>query len=385
MKLNKSNIIYFLTLLLSFLFIVVGNKLMKYETHSTADSPYHKAEIVVIEKTSTESLEVDSLSYPIEIKTTTFLATLLDGPQKGALISATQTSDNLNNQEIKELEVGDKILVSDTASSDSSDTSYIFIDFLRSHVSFTLILVFFALIILFGRLKGFNTVISLVLSCLIIFAVYIPSIIKGVNIYLSTSITMSFIVFSNLILINGSNKKTWCAIVGNMGGVILTGIITFIMSRLMLLSGFVDTDSYYLANILPAGNLDLVAIVWAGVIIGSLGAIMDVAMSIASASHEISENMRERKFEILFKSGLNIGKDAIGTMTNTLILAYIGSSLSIVLLLIANNKNLNFLFNMEMITVEIMQAVVGSIGILLAVPLTALISSYAYTKDTKNE
>ena len=107
---------------------------------------------------------------------------------------------------------------------------------------------------------------------------------------------------------------------------------------------------------------------------------MDVAMSIASALQELAENMGKRSFWRLFRSGMNIGRDAIGTMTNTLILAYIGGSMATVLLLMAYNMNPLYLFNLEMIVVEVLQAVVGSIGILLAVPATAFFASYLYTR-----
>ena len=108
---------------------------------------------------------------------------------------------------------------------------------------------------------------------------------------------------------------------------------------------------------------------------------MDVAMSIASAMNELAEHMERKSFSRLLKSGMNIGIDSIGTMTSTLILAYIGGSLAMVLLLIAYNKNLLYLFNLEMIVVEVIQAIIGSMGILFAVPVTALISAYIYNKE----
>lgn len=379
MSFNKDKIVYIFVLLFSFLFIFIGNRLVTIETGVVSDNPYYGAEILSVESVSTQSIPIDEYSPPIEITTFNFSAVLLDGPQKGSVISATQTLDSLTNQQVKPIKVGDKVLVMTTSSLESEESTYIFTDYLRSHITLYLVLIFFSLIILFGRWKGLNTVISLILSCLVIFTVYIPSIIKGVNIYFSTSIIVIFIIFATLLLTNGSSKKTWCAIIGNAGGVFLAGVITVMMNKLLSLTGYVDPDSYYLVDISQKGSIDLVAIIWAGVVISSLGAIMDVAMSIASSCQEIAENMREKEFKILFKSGVNIGKDVISTMTNTLILVYIGSSLSMVLLLVGNNKDLNYLFNMEMITIEIMQGVVGSIGILLTVPLTAFVSSYFFT------
>ena len=122
------------------------------------------------------------------------------------------------------------------------------------------------------------------------------------------------------------------------------------------------------------------ALVWSGIVISALGAIMDISMSIASAMNELNEEMKNKNFIKLFKSGMNIGKDAIGTMTNTLILAYIGASMTTVLLLFSYNKNLLYIFNIEMISVEVLQAIIGSIGILCAVPITAAFGSWLFNK-----
>jgi len=124
--------------------------------------------------------------------------------------------------------------------------------------------------------------------------------------------------------------------------------------------------------------------VWGGILIGSLGAIMDVSMSISSAMQELSNEMRDKNFINMVHSGMNIGRDAIGTMTNTLILAYVGSSLAIILLFTAYNRNLLVLINFEMIVVEIIQSIVGSIGILLAVPVTVFFAAWIFNKKSKD-
>jgi uncharacterized membrane protein len=122
-----------------------------------------------------------------------------------------------------------------------------------------------------------------------------------------------------------------------------------VFSRLAGLTGVVDQD-YIFMNFLDSGKkLDMNALVWGGVLIGSLGAVMDIAMSISSAMNELSENMHEKTFAKMVRSGMNIGRDAIGTMTNTLILAYIGGSLSTVLLLVSYKNSFIYLFNLEMI------------------------------------
>ncbi|QSX06929.1 YibE/F family protein [Sedimentibacter sp. zth1] len=112
---------------------------------------------------------------------------------------------------------------------------------------------------------------------------------------------------------------------------------------------------------------------------------MDVSMSIASAMQELSVEMKNKSFRRMARSGMNIGRDAIGTMTNTLILAYVGSSLAIILLFTAYNRNILLLLNLEMIVVEVIQAIVGSIGILLAVPVTVLFAAWIFNKNNYNK
>ena len=155
------------------------------------------------------------------------------------------------------------------------------------------------------------------------------------------------------------------------------------MDGVLKLTGYVDENSIYLKQLNMA--IDLKAIIFAGILIGAVGAIMDVSIDIASSLSEVSSKMEKPSFGEIVKSGFNIGKDIMGTMTNTLILAYIGSSLSIVLLLTSSSHSLVYLFNLEMITVEILQAVVGSIGILTTIPLTSIIAAGLYTySETKN-
>jgi uncharacterized membrane protein len=157
------------------------------------------------------------------------------------------------------------------------------------------------------------------------------------------------------------------------------------MDRLLHLTGVVDENSRYLTN-LPLDNpINLKAIIFAGIIIGAMGAVEDVATSIASSLWEIKEKAGKIKFDSLFRSGITIGRDIMGSMSNTLILAYIGSSLSVVLILSVFSGSLLALLNMEMIVVEILQALIGSLGILFSMPLTALVCSIIYLRDKKVE
>jgi uncharacterized membrane protein len=241
-------------------------------------------------------------------------------------------------------------------------------------------IVFALCVLFFGGKKGFNTLLSLGLTCGAIFAVFIPAILSGFNIYVMSILVCAYTISMTLLIVIGYNKKALTAAIGCASGVAVTGIISAIMDRMLLLTGIVDEHSRYLANLPVEASINLRAIIFAGIIIGAMGAIMDVAMSISSSLWEVKEKAGIIKFESLFRSGLTIGRDIMGTMANTLILAYIGSSLSVVIILSVYSGSALSLFNSEMIVVEILQALAGSLGILAAMPLTALICSVFYLK-----
>ena len=160
---------------------------------------------------------------------------------------------------------------------------------------------------------------------------------------------------------------------------LLAGLLMVLMDNLLGLTGAVNHEATALLNLPIENPLDLRAIIFAGVIFGAVGAIMDVAMSIASALWEVREAGGVSDFRSLMKSGITIGQDTLGTMLNTLILAYIGSSLSIILLITANTTSFMELFNMEMIIVELLRALIGSFGMLLSIPLTAAICGWLFS------
>jgi len=233
----------------------------------------------------------------------------------------------------------------------------------------------------FGGKKGFNTLLTLGLTCGAVFAVFIPSILSGQNIYLWSILVCLYSILTTLLILNGYNKKSLSAILGCFGGVLIAGGITIFMDGALSLTGVINDEAVYLSYLPTETPINLRAIIFAGIIIGAMGAIMDVAMSISSSLWEVKKNVRNIRPKALFRSGINIGKDIMGTMSNTLILAYIGSSLSMVLLLTVYDSSLLYLLNREMIIVEVLQALVGSFGILFSIPLTSFFSSLIYTKN----
>ncbi len=142
-----------------------------------------------------------------------------------------------------------------------------------------------------------------------------------------------------LIIVNGINRKSICAGIGCFSGVITAGALTLISDHFLRLTGMVDEQSFYLKYMFEDHVIDLKAIIFASIILGAVGAIMDIAMSLSSSLCEIQLQSPECTSKMLYKSGINIGRDIMGTMANTLVLAYIGSSLSLTLLLIAYSNS----------------------------------------------
>jgi len=384
---TKKNLIklfvYIGVLIASVLFIVIGHSICKVETKSNNNTEFYTAKVISIGEIKDETAELEEGKQTLSTRTVNFIAKINSGSYKGSEISMQQKIDYVYSFQKKQIEANDIIVVSRIVDTDAGVTYWDFVDYNRIAYVIGLCVLFFALILIIGGKKGVSTLISLAVTVLVIFLVFIPSVLNGYNIYISTIIVSVFIILMSLLLINGADKKTLCAVVGNICGVAVAGILAVLFSRLAGLTGVVDQDYIFMSFLDSGKKLNLNALIWGGIVIGSLGAVMDIAMSISSAMNELSETMHEKTFAKMFKSGMNIGKDAIGTMTNTLILAYIGGSLSTVLLLVSYKNNLIFLFNLEMIIVEVMQGVIGSIGILVTVPFTTLLSAYIYTKTSE--
>ena len=148
------------------------------------------------------------------------------------------------------------------------------------------------------------------------------------------------------------------------------------MDRALVLTGLVDDNAMYLYLLREDRPIDLKAIIFAAILIGAIGAVMDVAMDLSSSLQELSIHSAHPTFASLSRSGFTIGRDIMGTMANTLVLAYLGGSLAVVLLFAAYAPTLTHLFNREMIAVEILQALAGSLGILASIPITSLVGGW---------
>lgn len=385
MKNKKVDVIVRVTVfILSIVFLVVGNKIATKDLHIFQNS--FKSDTVAKVLKITDRKQVDGtindqiVGVDINIY---FKCKILNGENKGQIVEAIQRNDALNGVDLKEVEVGDKVMIFDDVNM-SESSNWTLIDYYRMDGIIILAVIFCIMVVLITRKRGINILITLALTCTVVFFVFIPSILTGANIYNMSLLTCLFVIVSTLVILNGLSKKTFATAVGCFSGVMISGIIVIIMDHVLKLTGVLDEHSIYLTLLDTSTPINLRAIIFAAIIIGALGAVMDVAMDISSALYEISENVDSISFRKLYKSGMSIGNDIMGTMANTLVLAYIGSSLSGILLILVNSSSALQLLNRECIITEILQALVGSMGLLVTIPLTTCVCSLLYKKVKEN-
>ena len=370
---KTKHIIYVAVVIFSIAFLFIGNRIATDESVSYQQSDDEWIPARVLEITDVEHIG-DQYWGAVNI---TFDARITRGERRGEVVSATQNMFLGMLEDNREVAVGNRVIL---VNSDFF-TTYYFTSFERLHYIFILGAIFLVLMILFGGVKGVNAIVSLVFIGGSIFLIFIPAILAGRNIYIVTIIISVYAVVATMLTVVGANKKSIAAILGCLGGVLIAGVLMRVMDTVMVLSGYLDREHGFLASETMVHPLDLRAVIFAGVTIGILGAVMDVALSISSSLWEVKEAGNSFSSASIFKSGINIGRDIVGTMLNTLILAYIGSSLAMILLIATSEVSFLSLFNWEMVLVELLRALIGSFGLLLTVPLTSGICAWLYVRS----
>lgn len=304
----------------------------------------------------------------VEIKITT------DGPYKGKLIEAEYALSMSFSEKQKDalLKPGNEVLmVLELDDTGGISQAYIY-SVVRDKHLLLLLIIFSVIILSVGRLKGLKALISLILTVLGIVYILLPLILKGFDpVFVSTWICIA-IAGITLLLVSGYNKKTLAAIIGTSGGLICAGVIAQIVGEMAKLTGLGDEESQMLMFIPQDISFDYKGLLFAGILIGALGAAMDVGMSLSSAMFEIKEINPEIKKSDLLKAGMNIGRDMIATMSSTLILAYTGGSLQLMLLFMAHEVPFVDIINQDGYATEVVRSLAGSIGLILTIPITAI-------------
>lgn len=329
------------------------------------DPPTYKAQILAVEESANdmEKFAPGSEKYYVTIR-------LESGPNEGE--EARIVHRTLNNPafDIHPKE-GENILVRE------EHGSYAIVDYDRLPAMLFLLIGFAALLILFGGMTGLKALLVLLFAVLLIAKGLIGFILfSPTHILLWTFLIGSAITLATQLLVNGCNVKSAGAIIGTIGGILIAGILAILAIHFTYLTGVAEEQAGML-KVLYLQDVDFRELLFSGIVLGALGAVMDVAVSIASAQYEMKALAPNTKFRALVASGMNVGRDVMGTMANTLVLAYIGGALPLILLISAQpDISLLHVMNLNMIATEIVRSLIGSIGLLCAIPITAYATAF---------
>ena len=223
---------------------------------------------------------------------------------------------------------------------------------------------------------------SLALTVAALIFILLPLLLKGWPTIGTTFLISVLVTAATFVILGGVEKKTVCACCGTLAGILLATVFGLVAQSLLRMDGYRQEYAEALLQLRQTGEsaIGITGLVTAGVIVSALGAVMDVAMSISSAIRELTRVDPELTAKALFKSGMNIGRDMVGTMTNTLILAILGSGLTLVVYIYSLGLQPWQLLSSAYMSLEAISAVASSIGVMLSVPLTAAICAVSFSK-----
>jgi len=279
-----------------------------------------------------------------------------------------------NNLEYK---VRDKVIVTFGKNFEGNDYFYI-TDYIRRDSLIWLFIIFVVVAAAIARWRGILSLIGLGISFLVIFFFILPKILSGSNPVEIAILGSLIIIPVSFFLSHGFNKKTMVAIVGTLIALIITGILSSVFVEAARLTGFASEEAGFLR--VARQMINIKGLLLAGIIIGVLGILDDITISQSAIVFQLKEANKKLKFNELYKRAMNVGQDHISSMVNTLVLVYAGASLPLLLLFIDNPQPFFEVINYEIIADEIVRTLVGSIGLILAVPITTLIAALVSNK-----
>lgn len=279
-----------------------------------------------------------------------------------------------------DIKAGDRVYIRYVLSSDGTEYFSVF-DIYRFPTILLLFGIFVVAVVVIGGRQGFLSLVALFVSFGFIFKILFPGILTGANIVVISTLGALLSLFVVMFLTHGISRLTVSAYLGCVGSVLVTLVAATFAVKATALTGFASEESVFL-NLATKGGLDFVALLIGGIIIGVIGVIDDITITQASVVQQLKSAGEHLSRGELYFRAMKVGKDHMGAVVNTLILAYTGASLPLVLLLYVSETPTMQLINSEVITTEIVRTIVGSLGLLAAVPLTTLIAVFLMKKDS---
>ncbi len=344
-----------------------------YYIYSSEDYAYDKAKVVEI---LSENLTASTDYEGYYTGSQEIVVEFISGEYKGEQITLTNSISLTHNILV---EVGTKVVVK-IDQPEGVAAYYSLYGYARDSGLITVSILFILAMVLVAKMKGLKSVIGLATSLYIIVVFLLPAIYRGWSPIHMTVIAVMLISTISFLLLNGFCEKTYTAIISTMIGVSISVIFFYILQDLLCLTGYNLEEAEQLIMISRSTNLQIDEVFFAAVMISSLGALIDTTMSIAAAMYEIREVSPRIEKKALFQSGITIGQDMIGTMCQTLILAFVGSAIATLLVLISYGTQWNQFVSSDYIALEVVQAISGSMAIIFAVPITAFLCTVSHNK-----
>jgi len=360
-------ILTFAALLLSMPFIAQAQNTLVADQHT-----YEKARVV-------EVLAQDTRIIPgtdTPAQTQTLRVEILEGPDAGAMI----TFEN----DYTQLDTGDVFYARHLTNDIEGTDLWSVADPYRLNTILILTLAFVALIFIFGGIQGVRGLASLVGSLILIFWLLIPGIYYGYSPILVSIGVASLIIIIGSYITHGFNRTTSAAVIGMIITLIVTGLAAYFAMHGADLSGYTSDENVYL-NFDTRGRIDMVGLLFGGIMIGLLGVLYDSAIGQAVAVEELFRAGSHMTRSHVYRRGIRIGREHIGALVDTLAIAYVGASLPLLLLIQSSDSGILFILNSEIFATEIVRILIGSIGIILAVPITTLIATYMLSEKYATE
>lgn len=306
---------------------------------------------------------------------------ILSGNFKGEKVRAVNLlTGSLETDKI--FNAGDKVFILLEKSKDGNIVFANMIDHYRLNLEVLLIGLFVIVLVIFSGSTGIRTVISFAFTLICILKLFVPMLLKGYHPILLALFIGILISTVTLILVGGFTKKAYCAILGSVFASLVTCILAIIFGNVFKIHG---TVMQWSESLLYSGfqDLNLTLIYQSGIYLSCSGAILDLAIDISASIDELVDNNPKLSKKEILLSGITIGRSIVGSQTTTLLLAYMGGFIGVMMVYMAQGTPFLSILNTRFISSEILQTFVGCIGLVIVSPLTATICSYVYTKNSK--
>ena len=361
-------LIYVLFVCAFAVFVIKLNQVEKTELVVRTGQTFEKAKVVKILQDNLEENGTRVGEQKVRVR-------MLTGVRKGEELDITSSSGYLFGAVCKP---GMKVIVMQSVAGDSTVASVYTQD--REGVIYIFALIYLLVLCLIGGKQGIKGCLGLVFTFFCVIFVYLPLVYLKYSPFWTAVFVCFITTLVTMYLIGGPTRKTCAATLGTLVGVILAGVSAWCFSKASGISGYNVSDIETLMTLWNTNRIQVGGLLFSGLLISCLGAVMDVAMSISSAIDEIYRQNLSLSRKELFKAGLRVGRDMMGTDSNTLILAFAGSSVSTLLLDYSYNLPYQQIINSNNIGIAIMQGLAGSFGIVLSVPFTVLICTILFHK-----